>query len=62
MVLGDDDAVCPIDLGLEAFNRAHEPKRLELYPGGHFAAYTAQFERAAGAAAEWYAEHLRPAG
>jgi hypothetical protein len=45
-----------------AFNRAHEPKRLELYPGGHFSAYTDQFERAAGAAADWYVEHLRPAG
>jgi hypothetical protein len=33
---------------------------LELYPGGHFSASTDQFERAAGAAADWYAEHLRP--
>ena len=62
MVLGDDDVVCPTDLSLAAFNRAREPKRLELYPGGHFSAYTDQLERAAGAAAEWFAEHLRPAG
>jgi len=33
---------------------------LELYPGGHFSAYTDQFERAAVAAADWYTEHLRP--
>ena len=50
MVLGDNDIVCPTDLGLEAYNRAREPKRLELFPGGHFSAYTDQFERASRAA------------
>jgi uncharacterized protein len=60
MIMGDADVVCPTDLGLDAFNRAHEPKRLELYPGGHFSAYTDQFERASKAATEWFAEHLRP--
>jgi hypothetical protein len=50
----------PTDLGLDAFNRAREPKRLELYPGGHFSAYTDQFDRAAGAATDWFTEHLRP--
>ena len=58
MVLRRSDTVCPTDLGLAAFNRAGEPKRLELYPGGHFSAYTDQFERAASAAAAWFAEHL----
>lgn len=61
MIVGDSDTVCPTDLALAAFNRAHEPKRLELYPGGHFSAYTDQFERAAGAAVAWYTEHPRPA-
>ena len=61
MVLGDNDVVCPTDLALDAFNRAGEPKRLELYPGGHFSAYTDQLERASGAAAKWFTEHLRPA-
>jgi uncharacterized protein len=60
MILGDADVVCPTDLGLGAFNRAREPKRLELYPGGHFSAYTDQFDRAANAATEWFAEHLQP--
>ena len=58
LIVGDEDVVCPIDLALAAFNRAHEPKRLELYHGGHFSAYTDQFERAARVAAEWFAEHL----
>ena len=61
MIVGDQDVVCPTDLALAAFNRAGEPKRLELFHGGHFSAYTDQFERAAGAASEWFAEHLRPA-
>jgi hypothetical protein len=38
--------------------RALEPKRLELLPGGHFDAYVADFERASGAARDWFVEHL----
>jgi uncharacterized protein len=49
------------DLGLAAYNGAGEPKRLELYPGGHFAAYTDHFERASAAATDWFVQHLRPA-
>jgi len=60
MVIGDADVVCPTDLALAAFNRAGEPKRLELYPGGHFSAYTDQFDRAAKAATKWFTQHLRP--
>jgi hypothetical protein len=60
MVVGDSDVVCPTDLCLEAFNRALEPKRLELYNGGHFAAYTDQFDLASNAACDWFATHLRP--
>ena len=60
MIVGDNDSVWPTDLALAAFNRAHEPKRLELYPGGHFSAYTDQFERASAAAVTWFTEHLRP--
>jgi hypothetical protein len=58
MIVGDADVVCPADLALEAFNRARQPKGLELYPGGHFSAYTDQFERAARAATGWFVEHL----
>jgi uncharacterized protein len=58
MVLGDADVVCPTDLGLAAYNRAREPKQLELYPGGHFSAYTDQFDRAAAAATDWFGRHL----
>jgi cephalosporin-C deacetylase-like acetyl esterase len=61
MVVGDSDVVCPTDLCLAAFNRALEPKRLELYPGGHFSAYTDQFDRASNAACDWFTAHLLPA-
>jgi fermentation-respiration switch protein FrsA (DUF1100 family) len=60
MIVGDRDVVCPTDMALAAFNRAGEPKRLDLYPGGHFSAYTDQFERASDAATEWFSQHLRP--
>jgi fermentation-respiration switch protein FrsA (DUF1100 family) len=60
MVLGDADVVCPTDLALAAYNRASERKRLELYRGGHFSAYTDQFDRAAKAATDWFMQHLRP--
>jgi fermentation-respiration switch protein FrsA (DUF1100 family) len=60
IVAGDNDVVCPTDLTLGAFNRARDPKRLELYPGGHFSAYTDQFERASNAACRWFSEHLLP--
>jgi hypothetical protein len=39
---------------------AERIKRLELYPGRHFAAYTDQFERASAAATDWFVQHLRP--
>ena len=59
MIVGDVDVVCTTDLALDAFNRAHEPKRLELFHGGHFSAYTDQLERASRAATEWFSQHLK---
>jgi hypothetical protein len=46
------------DLTIEAFERALEPKRLVVLPGGHFGAYTDGFEASSGAAADWFTEHL----
>jgi fermentation-respiration switch protein FrsA (DUF1100 family) len=62
MIVGDNDVVCPTDMALDAYNRAREPKRLELYPGGHFSAYTDQFTRAATAATDWFTQHLNAGG
>jgi len=46
------------DLAIEAFERAREPKRLVVLPGGHFEAYTTAFDAAARPARDWFVEHL----
>src|SRR5579883_463541 len=42
MIIGDNDVVSLTDLELEAYNRAHEPKKLVIIKGGHFAPYQDQ--------------------
>jgi fermentation-respiration switch protein FrsA (DUF1100 family) len=56
------DHLTPTDLALEAYQRAREPKRLVLLPGGHFDAYVKDFETASGAARDWFREHLTRGG
>ena len=58
MVVGATDHLTPADEALAAFNRALEPKKLVLLPGGHFDAYVADFDTAAGEAADWFVHHL----
>jgi alpha-beta hydrolase superfamily lysophospholipase len=38
--------------------RAREPKKLVLLPGGHFDAYVKGFDAAGGAARDWFLQHL----
>jgi fermentation-respiration switch protein FrsA (DUF1100 family) len=54
------DHLTPAELAIAAFDRAHEPKRLVLLPGGHFDAYGDGFEESSGNARDWFVEHLRP--
>jgi len=58
MVVAATDHLTVVDEALAAFNRALEPKKLVIVPGGHFDAYTEDFPGAAGAAAEWFTQHL----
>ena len=58
LVVAAGDHLTVSDLALDAFERARQPKRLELLPGGHFDAYVADFERSSGAARDWFAQHL----
>jgi uncharacterized protein len=58
MVIASDDKVTIADLALAAYERALEPKRLALIPGGHFDPYLDQFPLAESAATEWFREHL----
>lgn len=50
LVVARDDKLTVADLALTAYERALEPKRLALIPGGHFAPYLDQFPLAAAAA------------
>jgi fermentation-respiration switch protein FrsA (DUF1100 family) len=62
MVVAALDHLTPTDLALEAYQRAREPKKLVLLPGGHFDAYVKDFDTASGAARDWFLEHLGRAG
>ena len=58
MVVGAADHLTVADEALAAFGRAMEPKQLVLLPGGHFDAYTSDFDTASGEAADWFVRHL----
>jgi cephalosporin-C deacetylase-like acetyl esterase len=58
MVVALNDTITLADLALAAYERALEPKRLQLIPGGHFAPYLAGFTQAGDAARTWFREHL----
>jgi uncharacterized protein len=58
MVVAREDHLTPADLALAAYQRAREPKRLALLPGGHFDAYVKDFDAASGAARDFFVEHL----
>jgi len=58
MIVARDDKLTIADLALAAYERALEPKRIALIPGGHFDPYLDQFPLAEAAATEWFREHL----
>jgi len=58
LVVAREDKLTVTDLALAAYERALEPKRLALIPGGHFAPYLDQFPLAEAAATGWFREHL----
>ena len=59
MVVASKDVLTPTDLAVAAFQNAREPKKLVVLPGGHFDAYVEpHIEGSAGAARDWFTEHL----
>jgi fermentation-respiration switch protein FrsA (DUF1100 family) len=58
VVVALNDTVTVTDLALAAYERALEPKRLQLIPGGHFDPYITQFDQSSTAALAWFREHL----
>jgi fermentation-respiration switch protein FrsA (DUF1100 family) len=58
MVVATHDTIILTDLGLEAYERAHEPKKLVTIPGGQFDPYFSGFAVSSRAALAWLQEHL----
>jgi fermentation-respiration switch protein FrsA (DUF1100 family) len=58
LVVGERDTITVTDLALAAYERALEPKRLVLLPGGHFDPYLSGFKESSGAAVDWFRRHL----
>jgi len=58
MIVAAKDTCTFPEFQLEAFDRAREPKRLIMHPGGHFDTYTTYFQETSQAALDWFAEHL----
>lgn len=58
IVVAAGDHLTVSDEAIAAYERALQPKKLEILPGGHFDAYVAGFDRASGAARDWFAHYL----
>lgn len=58
MALTSHDTKCLTDLQKEAFQTALEPKRLEVFPGGHYAPYTTQLDAISAASLDWFRTHV----
>ena len=58
MVVALNDTLTVANLALAARERALEPTRLELIPGGHFGPYVSSFSKSSGAARAWFRHHL----
>ncbi|HZZ47575.1 MAG TPA: hypothetical protein VFE65_11880 [Pseudonocardia sp.] len=58
MVVAREDHLTLAHLAIDAYERAREPKRLVILPGGHFDAYVAGFAAASAAARDFLVEHL----
>jgi pimeloyl-ACP methyl ester carboxylesterase len=59
MIVAPLDRLASGQLATAAFERASQPKKLVLVPGGHFDAYTGDgFDTTSAAARDWFTEHL----
>ena len=60
MVLAEQDSLIPVELARAAFDRAGDPKKLEVFPCGHFEVYEVEpwFSKSVNGMAEWYTKYL----
>lgn len=54
------DVLTPTDLAISAYQKAREPKGIEILPGGHFDIYTKGFDRSSSLARDWFLRYLTP--
>ncbi len=60
MIIAAGDHLAVADEAFATYNRALEPKKLVVLPGGHFEAYVGSgFEMASKAACDWFVQHLK---
>ena len=60
MLPAKNDVLTPTHLAIGAYEKAREPKKLQLLPGGHFDAYVEGFEASSSPALDWFTTHLAP--
>jgi uncharacterized protein len=60
MVVAAQDHLTVADEAFAAYQRALEPKKLVILPGGHFDAYVKAFDLASAAARDWFIAYLKP--
>ena len=60
MVLAEQDSLIPVELARAAFDRAGDPKSLQVLPCGHFEVYDTEpwVSKAVGSMVEWYTKYL----
>lgn len=58
LVVAREDHLTPAHLAIDAYERAREPKKLVILPGGHFDAYVDGFAGASAAARDFPVEHM----
>ena len=58
MMVAENDILTPTDLAVAGFDKALEPKKLVILPGGHFDAYVNGFSLSSGNAIAWYKQWL----
>ena len=58
LISAGNDVLTPTDLAIAAFEKAREPKRIEVLPGGHFDIYTEGFDASSGLAKDWFLQYL----
>lgn len=58
MLVAKHDTLTVTDLALKAYEKALQPKRLELLDGGHFTPYLEGFAASSTHAIDWFRQHL----